>query len=104
MRRSFVIHVICWGIVIIFPLCFIEHSGNWNQDIGHLLRMLGVQVIFMLPFYLNYSLLIPRVLFKDKLKSFYAFNVLIIILSFGLMLLWQYGCYISFPDTFHENA
>lgn len=103
MRRSFMIHVICWGIVIIFPLCFIEHTGNWNQDFGHLLRMLGVQVIFMLPFYLNYSLLIPQLLFKDKLKSFYAFNVLIVTLSLGLMLLWQYGCYILFPDTFYQH-
>jgi len=103
MRRSFMIHVICWGIVIIFPLCFIEHSGNWNQDIGHILRMLGIQVLFMLPFYLNYSLLIPHVLFKNKVKSFYAFNVLIVILSLGLMLLWQYGCYLLFPNTFYEH-
>lgn len=98
MRKSYVIHIICWGIVIIFPLCFIEHTGNWAQDLGHYLRMSGVQVSFLLPFYINYFLLIPRNLFNGKLKSFFAINVLVIIAAFMLMEGWMELFNVLLPD------
>jgi two-component sensor histidine kinase len=93
----------CWGIVILFPLCFIEHTGNVNQDLGHYMRMFGVQLTYILPFYINYFFFIPRCLFKDKTTAFYTFNIFIIAVSFVLMLLWQYSCVFLFPDSFHEH-
>src|SRR5574344_669096 len=98
MRKSYVIHIICWGIVIIFPLCFIEHTGNWTQDLGHYLRMSGVQVSFLLPFYINYFLLIPHNLFNGKIKSFFAINVLVVIAAFLLMEGWMELFNVLLPD------
>lgn len=103
MRRSFMIHVICWGIILLFPLCFIEHTGNIAQDLGHYMRMFGVQLTYILPFYINYFLFIPRYLFNDKLKSFYTINTFTVIFSFALMLLWQYACLFLFPEINHGH-
>lgn len=99
MRKSYVIHIICWGIVIIFPLCFIEHTGNLSADLGHYLRMSGVQISFLLPFYINYFLLIPHYLFNDKQKAFYTINILVIIGAFLFMQGWMELFQVFFPDN-----
>jgi two-component sensor histidine kinase len=99
MRKSYIIHIICWGIVIFFPIFFTEHSGDLIDDLGHYIRNTGVQISFLFAFYINYSFLISRYFFKDKKKLYFLLNVLVVALSFLLMLLWREVFSDIFPDT-----
>ena len=101
-RRHLLIHIICWGFLFIFPFFFIEHNGNMREFFGHYLRMTGVPVGFLVAFYASYLFAIPRYLFKDKSKAYYVANLVIIIVAFLSMLLWNDLFSSIFPDTFDE--
>jgi two-component sensor histidine kinase len=89
MRRSYVIHIICWSIIILFPLFFVEHSETYSEIFSRYLRNVGVQISFLVVFYINYVYLIPRVLFKDKTKLFFLYNILVVIGAFLLSFFWR---------------
>lgn len=99
MQKTIAIHIICWGIVIFFPIFFIEHTGNVVDDIGHYIRNTGVQVSFLMTFYLNYLLLIPRYFFKDKKELYFVYNIGVVILAFALMTVWRELFTLVFPES-----
>lgn len=84
----FLIHLIGWGMVFGFPLFFTWKDGNpmtWEKYMGYVF----VPVTFVIVFYLNYFLLIDRLLFRKQLVQFIAANLLLfVVLSVGLDL-WQ---------------
>lgn len=87
------IHVIGWGFVFGFPLFFMLKQSNpmtWEKYLGYLF----VPVYFMVVFYVNYLVMIERLLFRKKVVGFILFNLaLFVVLSFCLDL-WQ-GFYFS---------
>lgn len=82
------IHFISWGIVFGFPLFFAER-GNGEIDWIDYLRHVPVPLSFFIVFYVNYFLLVPRLLFGNKLQKYLLYNIgMVCLLGFALHL-WQ---------------
>ena len=58
------IHIIGWGIMFGFPFFFVER-GNGNINWWAYVRHAAVPLSFMIVFYANYFLLVPRYLFQN---------------------------------------
>ena len=77
-------HIIGWGIVFGFPFFMMSRSGfniTWSSYLRH-----GciVPLSFLVIFYLNYCLLIPRYLFSNHIKTYLVLNlVCILIIALG---------------------
>lgn len=82
------IHLISWGIIFGFPFFFLEHKtggAEWSMYLRHM----GVPLSFMLVFYVNYFLLVPRFLFEQRTKRFLLVNLLFLIVVGLLLHVWQ---------------
>jgi two-component sensor histidine kinase len=98
MKRSYIIHIICWGILILFPILLIEHTSNTHGELMRYIRHSGMPLGFMLVFYANYVYLIPRFMFKEKMKAYYLLNVLVLIVACLLFVLWEDVFFAFVPD------
>ncbi len=80
------VHLLLWGVIFILPYFFMdsERIFNWRPFMRSLPEMLG----FMLVFYLNYFLLIDKLLYKGKTKLFILYNLLLIV---AVAFLMHYG-------------
>lgn len=87
------IHVIIWGVIFGFPLFFnrAEETISWVKYFGYFF----VPVSFMIVFYLNYFLLINRILFRKNLVQFVLANIALFIVLSSSLHLWQ---------NYHLNA
>ena len=78
------IHIICWGLFFGFPLFFTQDDSgsiDWREFINHS----GVSLSFFIIFYINYLLLIPKILFKEHTGQYILLNILLIfVVSIGL--------------------
>lgn len=97
MRQSFAstsrpleigIHLISWGIIFGFPFFFVER-GNGNINWTAYLHHSAVPLSFMIAFYLNYFLLVPRLLFENKLQKYILYNIGIVCLLGCFLHIWQ---------------
>lgn len=88
-RGSILIHIIGWGIVFAFPLFFMEHTKNNPNYFTQYVRHFSMPLTFFIVFYLNYLLLIPRYLFKEKQKLFFVSNVTLLITMSLFMFVWN---------------
>lgn len=63
-----IVHLLLWGVIFILPYFFMdsERIFSWRPFLRSVPEMLG----FMIVFYLNYLLLIDRLLYKGKTRMF----------------------------------
>lgn len=91
-------HLIGWGIIFGFPLFFISRHGeavNWMVYLKHL----AVPFSFLLVFYLNYFVLIPRYLFGERGRNYILANVLLLAaMSIGLHFWQEYAFAFLTPE------
>ncbi len=75
--NNVLMHILLWGVIFILPYFFMdsERIFNWQWFMRSLPEMLG----FMLVFYLNYFLLIDKLLYKGKTKQFIFYNLLLVV-------------------------
>ena len=71
------IHIIGWGIMFGFPFFFVERE-NGNINWMAYLRHSAVPLSFMIAFYVNYFLLVPRNLFQSQTKRYITYNILLL--------------------------
>ena len=64
------IHIIGWGIMFGFPFFFVERE-NGNINWMAYLRHSAVPLSFMIAFYVNYFLLVPRYLSEPDQEIYY---------------------------------
>lgn len=78
------VHLLLWGVIFILPYFLMdsERIFTWRPFLRSIPEMLG----FLLVFYLNYFLLIDRLLHKGKTRSFILWNILLIFVVSILML------------------
>lgn len=70
------IHTIAWGFVYSFPILVIQRDTvkiDWDDYLEH---EFFSTTLFCFIFYLNYWLLIPRLLFKGHIKKYMLINVI----------------------------
>ena len=98
------IHIIGWGIMFGFPFFFVERE-NGNINWMAYLRHSAVPLSFMIAFYVNYFLLVPRYLFQSQTKRYITYNILLLCVI-GLMLhLWRSLTFApSFVPTPHRSG
>lgn len=72
------IHVLGWGIVFGFPFLMMSRNGFNISMADYLRHGCAVPLSFLVAFYLNFCLLIPRYLFNGRIKQFFFFNLLLI--------------------------
>ena len=87
-RRELIIHVLCWGIVLFFPLLFYHPNDTGNMMSARFLRGLGGPLSYMILFYINYLWLIPRFYFRDRKKAFFIINIMAIAICLAFMVEW----------------
>ena len=82
------IHLIGWGIMFGVPFFFVERE-NGNINWMAYLRHSAVPLSFMIAFYVNYFLLVPRYLFQSQTKRYITYNILhmFTIMSIALFLM-----------------
>ena len=64
------IHVIGWGIVFGFPLLMMNRSGMGITWADYLRHGCVVPLSFLVVFYVNYFVLIPRYLFAGRMRTY----------------------------------
>ena len=76
--RSFMIliHLICWVLIMSFPFLFIFDQDDSSMDWQEYFRRSGPVISYCILFYLNYFMLIPKLLFRERQKRFLAVNAL----------------------------
>lgn len=74
---SIFVHLLLWGVIFILPYFFMdsERVFTWRPFLRSIPEMLG----FMLVFYLNYFILIDKLLYREKTKRFIIYNILLIV-------------------------
>ncbi len=83
------IHIISWGIMFGFPFFFVER-GNGNINWMAYTRHLAVPLSFMIVFYVNYFILVPRYLFPESGQKDISSTTLSFLCVIGILLhLWQ---------------
>ena len=82
------IHIISWGIMFGFPFFFVER-GNGNINWMAYIRHLAVPLSFMIAFYVNYFILVPRYLFQSQAKRYIVYNIIFLCVIGILLHLWQ---------------
>lgn len=81
------IHAIAWGLVFGFPLLFAQGGGrtvDWVWYAGYCV----VPVSFMAVFYLDYFVLIDRLLFRRRAAAFVAANAVLVAAVVVWLHLW----------------
>ncbi|NDV58555.1 sensor histidine kinase [Bacteroides sp. 519] len=93
------LHVICWSIIIMFPLMFIDRNYvnfNWEDHVRHFM----VPFTFMIVFYINYLILIPQYLFREKSLLYLIYNIILISIIGVFLHYWQS---ITVPPNIHPE-
>ena len=96
-RRSLLVQVLCWGIVVFFPLFFYNPTDSWSVTLSRFMRSLGSPMSNMMVFYANLLVLVPRLLFRKRVNAFVAANVVLIIAAMWLAMGWWHLTADSFP-------
>ena len=75
-----IIHMAAWGILFGIPFFF---TGDETETvtIESYMRFVIVPISFMLVFYVNYFILVPKYLFTRRLPEFFVANVLLIVFT-----------------------
>lgn len=79
-------HVFCWILFFGFPV-IMSQSENGSIDWKAFMKFVIVPTSLFTIFYINYFLLIPKILFNDHKRKFLIINVLIIIV-FSIAIRW----------------
>ena len=87
------IHVICWIILFCIPLSFTELDDNGKILWGEYFARLIVPISYMIMFYVNYFVLVPKFIVstdgkKPKIFQFVFRNVLLMIFMTSIIYVW----------------
>lgn len=97
------IHVFCWILFFGFPIIMTQ-GDNGSIDWKAFMRFIIVPASLFSIFYVNYFLLIPKLLFKEHKKKFLAVNAVLTILL-SLAIRWWNDIHVpaSPPEMFRHN-
>ena len=98
-NRITLIHALCWGLIIVFPLFMYRQNDTMTDVYRHFLRSLDATVGYMVIFYLNYNVLVPKFLFENKRKRFVLYNILAIFVIVAITTWWWHLMGDLFPNS-----
>ncbi len=98
-NRTTLIHLLCWGLILAFPVFLYRPNDTMTDALRHYLRSLGGTLCYMAIFYLNYIYLVPKLLFMDKRKRFVFYNIFAIFVLVSFMTWWWHIVGELFPNS-----
>ena len=102
INRTVLIHFLCWGLVLAFPLFFYHPTDPLEVTLKHYVRSLSGPLGYMIVFYVNYFYLVPKFLFENKRNQFFLFNVILIFFTVSLMTWWWHMFSTIFAESFNR--
>ena len=72
------VHVVAWGIIFAFPIATMTRGGMTVQWHDYM-RSLMIVASYAAVFYVNYLVLVPRLMFSNRMKECLLWNVVLII-------------------------
>lgn len=100
-RIEILVHIISWVVIFAFPLLYIDRS-NPNFSWFNFLRHSVVTLSFVVAFYLNYFILIPKYLFNQKTRLFILYNLVLVTFLAVFVYIWQ-GITAPMPNPHELN-
>lgn len=98
---SIFIHFIVWSFILLLPLLFMERFGEKITFETYLYHsFLSIECFIM--FYLNYCILIPKLLFKKKTTFFLLFNILLILSLTSSLEYLKVNGYFTLPEFIYK--
>jgi two-component sensor histidine kinase len=97
--RTTLIHLLCWGLLLAFPLFTYRQNDTMTDAMRHYMRSMGGTMAWMAIFYLNYCYLVPKMLFENKRKRFVVYNVLAVFVLVTVMTWWWHLMGDLFPNS-----
>ena len=100
-----IIHLIAWGLVFALPFLIFGNDKDfdiWDKMLHHAVVISSLLLVF----YLNYFLLIEKVLFERKIGKFLLYNFLVIVITGAAVHFWQEATMPPMPpgkDAFHYS-
>ena len=103
--RYLILHLLCWAVLIAIPLFFHSSNDDWQTVWNRYIRWLGNPLAYILVFYLNYLLVVPRYLLKRNWKMFLLTNMIVIVGGIFVMDLWHWSGVQLLPEihNVHPN-
>ena len=83
------IYIFAWMLLFAFPLIFWDRNSEQTFTFKKYLLGCMVPVSLIIVYYCNTLLLIPRILFRNRLIPFALSNILLVVLLCTAMNLWQ---------------
>jgi len=83
-----IMHFIAWGLVLALPFLIFGNDSDfnfWDKMLHHAVVVSSMLLVF----YLNYFILIEKVLFKRHIGKFLLYNFLLIIIVGAAVHIWQ---------------
>lgn len=85
-RRKIILHLSAWALIILISIVFFDRTTpfnnpakvNWRND-------LLIWMIYVLLFYLNYTVLMPKLLFRRKTVAYVLFSFVALAITYGLL-------------------
>ena len=99
-KITFLIHILIWIFIAI--VIFVVSPLSWKVDlpIEYWFKQ-GLTLLFLiLGFYLNMYVLVPKLLFKDKIWAFIGLGILLTLLF--LFLIIQFENLVNLPELMHN--
>ncbi len=101
-QKEFLIHSLCWIIIICFPMFFFGQGENFGVVWPRYVRAVGGPLSYMIVFYANYLWLVPKYLLssdKRKFRDFFVANLLLIVVAVMVNSLWWNAINQFLPPT-----
>jgi two-component sensor histidine kinase len=92
-------HVVGWGLMFVLPVYYANRGNNESVTLVEYMRHSGVPFFLCVVFYVNYLLLIPKLLFRRKVKEFLMVNVVLVIAATGGLYFWQSAVFSMTSET-----
>ena len=92
-----VIHIVVWAVFFAMPLFFMWNRSWESIDWGRFSRHCVNLLVLCSAFYLNYFVLIPRLLFKGGRHKFVLANICLALVFSTAMMVWQMHFFV--PDA-----
>lgn len=90
-------HLVAWFFMFCTPFLFLDRD-NSAFDWAKYLNRLSFPLSMFIVFYMNYLILVPKVLLKQNTRRFLFYNLLLIIAACALIYFWKDIC----PGPIHR--
>lgn len=84
-------HIVAWFFMFCTPFMFLDRD-NSSLDWAKYLNRMSFPLAMFIVFYINYLLLVPKVLLKQNTRRFLFYNLILIVAACAMIYFWKDIC------------